>query len=350
MRLNLPNQRTPKDRKFGIEGVVDIIREETRTTMYDIKTHDPEFIRQNIGLYQDQLNIYAHIWCKLRGQQLTDTAVVSTHVPDSVKGAFRSGNAEQLAKAMEQWEPVIPIEFDPDNVETTIKDFGDVVDKIEGGKFSSPSVAKLRKLESASGHSATACAETAMFDIRARLTGNTPTRPAGRTPPGSPATIRRSPTMPNARDGGMRLCPRWHRGRTRWRTFDCEAHETSHPRLRRPKDLPEAATSLRRRGINPGYRLWESLDIVCCHVGAQPKPSRVLGAKETGQVRLGEDMRDRTLCAPPISDLSRFPHPGSGTRRPLACVSSGWVMDRRSMIPNVRVRSPRDGRNAEQET
>ncbi len=146
VRLNLPNQRTPKDRKFGIEGVVDIIREETRTTMYDIKTHDPELIRQNIGLYQDQLNIYAHIWHKLRGQQLTDTAVVSTHVPDSVKGAFRSGNAEQLAKAMEQWEPVIPIEFDPDNVETTIKDFGDVVDKIEGGKFSSPSVAKLRKL------------------------------------------------------------------------------------------------------------------------------------------------------------------------------------------------------------
>ena len=58
VRLNLPNQRTPKDRKFGIEGVVDIIREETRTTMYDIKTHDPELIRQNIGLYQDQLNIY----------------------------------------------------------------------------------------------------------------------------------------------------------------------------------------------------------------------------------------------------------------------------------------------------
>ncbi len=58
---------------------------------------------------------------------------------------MRDGNPEQITEAMEQCEPIIPIDFDPDNVETTIKDFGDVIDRIEGGKFSSPSVAKLRK-------------------------------------------------------------------------------------------------------------------------------------------------------------------------------------------------------------
>jgi len=40
VRLNLPCQKTPKGRVFSIEGVVDIVREADRTTMYDIKTHD----------------------------------------------------------------------------------------------------------------------------------------------------------------------------------------------------------------------------------------------------------------------------------------------------------------------
>src|SRR5271157_3627574 len=47
VRLNLPNQNTPQGRKFGIEGVVDIVREHDRTTMYDINTHDLELINAN---------------------------------------------------------------------------------------------------------------------------------------------------------------------------------------------------------------------------------------------------------------------------------------------------------------
>jgi len=147
VRLNLPNQRTPKGRQFGIEGVVDIVREADRTTMYDIKTHDPEFIQANRELYQDQLNVYAYIWCRLRGQPLHETAVISTFVPIPVREAFGSGDPRRLAEAIDQWEPVIPIPFNADNVEATIQDLGEVVDRIEDGKFSSPSVAKLRKRE-----------------------------------------------------------------------------------------------------------------------------------------------------------------------------------------------------------
>ena len=39
VKLNLPQQHTPAGRVFGIEGVVDIVRENDRIVMYDIKTH-----------------------------------------------------------------------------------------------------------------------------------------------------------------------------------------------------------------------------------------------------------------------------------------------------------------------
>lgn len=44
VKLSLPNQETTKGRKFSIEGVVDIVREENETWMYDIKTHDPDYV------------------------------------------------------------------------------------------------------------------------------------------------------------------------------------------------------------------------------------------------------------------------------------------------------------------
>jgi hypothetical protein len=49
--LSLPNQKTNSDRKFSIDGVVDIIKDRDDVWMYDIKTHDPEYIRENKDLY-----------------------------------------------------------------------------------------------------------------------------------------------------------------------------------------------------------------------------------------------------------------------------------------------------------
>ncbi len=147
VRLNLPNQTSKGNRKFGIEGVVDIVREEGKTTMYDLKTHAPEYVRQNIGEYEDQLNVYAHIWKKLRGQELDEMAVITTQLPDALVEAIRSNDMEGIKKATDSWEPVIPITCDPSHVDHTIEKFGEVVDAIEEHKFSPPPAATLKKVE-----------------------------------------------------------------------------------------------------------------------------------------------------------------------------------------------------------
>lgn len=147
VKLSLPNQTTPRGRRFAIEGVVDIVREEDRVAMYDLKTHDLEFVRANIDLYADQLNVYAHIWQNLRGEPLDETNVIATPVPDSVRAAIRNGDRTGIQAAMSEWDPIVPIEFDPDNVEKTIAAFAEVVDQIEDHEFKPPSVAALNKKE-----------------------------------------------------------------------------------------------------------------------------------------------------------------------------------------------------------
>src|SRR5688500_987694 len=76
VKLTLPDQKTPKGRNFTIEGIVDIVRDDEETWMYDIKTHDPEYVMANKELYQKQLNVYAYVWQGLRGEALDQTAVI----------------------------------------------------------------------------------------------------------------------------------------------------------------------------------------------------------------------------------------------------------------------------------
>ncbi|NTV79743.1 MAG: hypothetical protein HGA25_11585, partial [Clostridiales bacterium] len=58
-----------------LEGlnVVDIVRDDEETWMYDIKTHDPDFIAGNKTFYEKQLNVYSYIYQNLRGNQLDHT-------------------------------------------------------------------------------------------------------------------------------------------------------------------------------------------------------------------------------------------------------------------------------------
>lgn len=155
VKLNLPNQKTPKNRTFCIEGVVDIVREHDEVTMYDLKTHDLAFVQANIDLYRDQLNVYAHIWQNLRGERLDATAVIATPVPEAVSAAIRNGDPAQIEAALADWEPVVPIAFDPDNVETTIGEFATVVDRIEDHEFRPPPLSVLTAREGESGTFAT---------------------------------------------------------------------------------------------------------------------------------------------------------------------------------------------------
>jgi len=145
VKLNLPGQETPKGRKFGIEGVVDIVREDGRTTMYDIKTHDLDTIRGNLGLYEQQLNVYAHIWRNLRGQELDETAIISTSFPRSLKEALYSDLPGHLEFELAQWEPIVCIPFSEERLEETIRHFGEIVDAIEDGNFDPPATDRLQR-------------------------------------------------------------------------------------------------------------------------------------------------------------------------------------------------------------
>ena len=144
VRLNLPGQVTAKERKFGIEGVVDIVRDNDRTVMYDVKTYDANVIRMNPEACERQLNVYAFIWQKLRGQPLDEMAVISTAFPESVREAINSGDEARLKVELQKWDPIVRIPFDVSRVEETIQDLGRVVDLIEDGAFSGPDVARLQ--------------------------------------------------------------------------------------------------------------------------------------------------------------------------------------------------------------
>lgn len=144
VRLTLPNQVTPQGRRFGIEGVVDIVREHGRTTLYDLKTHEAEIVRANPENYQKQLNVYAHVWQGLRGQPLDETAIICTTFPDAVREAVRATDEATLAAELARWDPIIPIPFSQTQVDDTIADFGRVVDAIESRQFAPPSQAALR--------------------------------------------------------------------------------------------------------------------------------------------------------------------------------------------------------------
>jgi len=147
VHLTLPSQKTRQERPFSIEGVVDIVREDGKTIMYDLKTHDTDAVRADLASYERQLNIYAYIWRQLRSQSLDQTAVIATALPEAVRQAIESGDGETIQSALAAWDPVIEIPFATDHVEATVRDFGDVVDAIEDRKFAPLLPAKLKKRE-----------------------------------------------------------------------------------------------------------------------------------------------------------------------------------------------------------
>lgn len=143
VRLSLPNQKTPKGRSFSIDGVVDIVSEKDEIHMYDVKTHDLEYIKGNQELYEEQLNVYAHIWQELRKNSLSFVAVISTALPEGIKEALRSQNEERYKKAIEQWSPILQIGIEEGRLKKTIQSFGKIVDEIEDGRFDCCSVETL---------------------------------------------------------------------------------------------------------------------------------------------------------------------------------------------------------------
>ncbi len=135
---------SPAGRTFAIEGIVDIVREDERVVMYDIKTHDTAAIKANITDYEQQLNVYAHIGQNLRGQRVDETAVICTQLPDALRQAANVRDERGIERELARWEPVIPIPFEPEHIAETVAAFGAVVDQIEDGCFSPADLATLQ--------------------------------------------------------------------------------------------------------------------------------------------------------------------------------------------------------------
>jgi hypothetical protein len=145
VKLTLPNQKTPDGRPFTIEGIVDIVREDEEVWMYDIKTHDPNYIHSNKSKYERQLNVYSYIFENIRGEQLDHTAIISTALPKSLQTALLEGDEGKIAIEMKSWEPLIDLSYDPAEVRATIDDFAKIVDKIESYCFEPVEISRLKE-------------------------------------------------------------------------------------------------------------------------------------------------------------------------------------------------------------
>lgn len=151
VKLTLPEQTTAQGRKYAIEGIVDIVREDERTIMYDIKTHDADYVRANKELYDKQLNVYAYIWQSLRGQPLDETAIIATAFPNTLREAMGRKDERLIEREMERWNPLVEIPLEQRNVAETIDEFGAVVDLIEDKVFAPPPVSRLQEKVSGTG-------------------------------------------------------------------------------------------------------------------------------------------------------------------------------------------------------
>ncbi|MGM9987308.1 MAG: PD-(D/E)XK nuclease family protein [Bacillaceae bacterium] len=147
VRLTLPQQKTPMGRSYTIQGVVDVVKEDDKTVMYDIKTHDVDFVRCNKKDYEGQLNIYAHIWQSIRGQQLDGTSIIAIGETEAIRKAkqraSQANNQQILEEAIAEWNPEVDIQLESEQVEAYLNSFGTVVDMIEGFKFNPPPIETL---------------------------------------------------------------------------------------------------------------------------------------------------------------------------------------------------------------
>jgi hypothetical protein len=134
--LSLMGQRTPGKaaRPYAIYGVVDVVQEGDTTTLYDIKSHPADSIKENRELYAAQLNIYAHIWQKLHDTTVARTCIIATDPPEAIKH-IRDLDKIRATPTFQNWDPIVVIPFNQDAMAKTIHDFGTVVDLIEDHVF-----------------------------------------------------------------------------------------------------------------------------------------------------------------------------------------------------------------------
>jgi len=148
--LCLPDQITEQGRTYSLEGVIDIVSESDRSVVYDIKTHDIEYFKNDENRVQDQLNVYAHIWQKLRMKKVDSMIVLLLSFTRELKQKIGSldlcdaRDIQTFQAMLEGWNPVKEFRYKEEECGRTIIDFGRTVDAIESHQFEAPDMKRLR--------------------------------------------------------------------------------------------------------------------------------------------------------------------------------------------------------------
>lgn len=149
VKLVLSGQKTKKNRKYNLLGVVDLVSDNSGTKMYDLKTLERDVILEDVDKFRKQLSIYSHIWKGIRDQKLDGAAIIATSVPSEIRKAIRDfiENPEskfiEFSSALNNVNPVISVEINESQIQSFLTEFGDIVDKIEERVFAPASVESL---------------------------------------------------------------------------------------------------------------------------------------------------------------------------------------------------------------
>lgn len=150
VKLVLPGQRTRKNRKYNLLGVVDLVSDDSGTRMYDLKTLEKDVILEDKDKFKKQLSIYSHIWKGIKDQKLDGTAIIATSVPSEIKKAVKEfiedpeARFNEFQSAIDKVEPIISVDVNEAQIQNFLTEFGDTIDKIEERVFTPASVLELR--------------------------------------------------------------------------------------------------------------------------------------------------------------------------------------------------------------
>jgi len=151
VKLSLPECSTPKGRTFTIEGVVDIVKEDSGMSIYDIKTMPRDYVEKNKLKFAMQLNVYAHILGGLKDVKVKKAAVIATAPADNLKRKFNTAPFKQFIDMLESMDPFVDIPLNEDSITDTITKFGEIVDRIQDGDFKPKSVGDLKRKDTEGG-------------------------------------------------------------------------------------------------------------------------------------------------------------------------------------------------------
>lgn len=133
--LTLPSQISPKNRKYNIYGVVDLIEEDGKVNMYDLKTHDVDYVLEHKEEYKGQLHVYAYIWEMLYERKVDNCAIIAIGENEQLRQERYSWDGPDETFKPTKWNPIVSFDLEKKDIENEIKRFGQIVDYIEDRIF-----------------------------------------------------------------------------------------------------------------------------------------------------------------------------------------------------------------------